>query len=179
MICVTGKIGSGKSTVSKIISDLTGYKVVDVDEIGHEVLEEDDVKSKIREIFTDRVFDGNTVSRKKLARVVFENEEKLKELERILHPRMRERVMMASKKDVIIDCALLERMNLIEICNFVITVISSYENSKRRKPHLTDEDFKRIWENQRDVNMVGVVVENDGTLEDLKRKIKDILEMVL
>ncbi len=180
VICVTGKIGSGKSTVSKMISEFTGYEVIDVDRIGHEVLKEGDVKSKVKEVFTDSVFEEGVVNRRKLAQIVFEDEEKLRELERILHPRMRKKVMeMVRGGDAVIDCALLERMKLMRICDFVITVISSYENSRRRKPHLTDEEFRKIWENQRDVNMVGVVVENDGTLEDLRRKVKDVLEMVL
>ncbi len=179
MICVTGKIGSGKSTVSKIVAEITGYEVIDVDKVGHEILESNDVKSEIRKVFSNEVFEGDKIDRKKLARIVFKNREKLKDLERILHPRMQKKVIeMVKGKDAVVDCALLERMDLLKICDFIITVISKYENSRIRKPHLSDEDFKSIWENQNDIRMIGIVIENDGTFEDLKRKVKDVMEMI-
>ncbi len=180
VICVTGKIGSGKSEVSRIISKITGWKIVDVDEIGHEVLKMEDVKSKIVETFGESILKGDEVDRKKLGEIVFSNEALLRKLEEIVHPVMvriaKERVK--GLKNAIIDCALLKRMGLTDVCDFVITVVSSYETALERKG-IDEERFRSIWGNQEDVKMIGFVIENEGSIEDLKRKVGDLLGMIL
>ncbi len=179
MICVTGKIGSGKSTVSKIISEMTGYEIIDVDKIGHEVLEMKDVKTEVLKAFGKKILSGGNVDRKKLAKVAFSNGSELEKLESILHPIMRALVVERVRDgNAVIDCALLKRMKLLGICDVVITVISNFENSRNRKQNLTDEEFEKIWGFQEDVDMIGIVLENDSSLEDLRRKVRDVLEMI-
>lgn len=51
VIGVTGKIGTGKSTVCEILKNKYGAHVVNVDRIGHEALEE--VKEKLVELLED------------------------------------------------------------------------------------------------------------------------------
>jgi dephospho-CoA kinase len=176
VICVTGKIGTGKSTAAKIISDLLGAEVIDVDEIGHEVLEMEEVKESVKKTFGSRVFSNGEIDRKKLGEVVFRDPKALRKLEEIVHPIMREIVLEKVKKakDLIIDCALLKRMKLVEKCDFIITVISSYETARKRK-QISEERFKAIWDSQRDIGMMGTVIENEGSLEDLRRKISEVL----
>ena len=176
MICVTGKIGSGKSEASRIISKMTGYGIIDVDRIGHEVLRLESVKERIKKEFGDEVFSGEEIDRRKLGKIVFMDEKKLRKLEEIVHPVMREIVKKRVKelKNAIVDCALLERMDLVGICDMVITVISSYETALRRKK-IDEERFRSIWNSQKDIRMIGVVVENEGSLEDLERKLREVL----
>ena len=176
VICVTGKIGSGKSEASRIISRMTGYEIVNVDEIGHEVLKLDDVKERIKKEFGEEIFSGGEIDRRKLGKIVFKDEKKLRKLEEIVHPVMREIVKERVKnlKNAVVDCALLERMDLVEICDIVITLISSYETALRRK-RIDEERFRSIWNSQEDIRMIGVVIENEGSLEDLERKLREVL----
>ena len=65
IIAITGGIGSGKSTVSKIIKDL-GYKVYSADEIYKELIKD---KNFVKEIYKaldiktdDFIFDKNLIS---------------------------------------------------------------------------------------------------------------------
>ena len=87
VIGLTGSIASGKSTVSKKLSDL-GYMVIDCDQINHRLLK----KARkgyypVLEEFGEEILDEHDqIDRKKLGIIVF-NDSKLKEkLNQILHP---------------------------------------------------------------------------------------------
>ncbi len=82
---ITGNIASGKSTVENIIK-MRGYSVLDTDVVAHEFLNCDEVK----ELFKNYdVFNDGKISRTKLGQLVFSEKELLKELERIIHPKVR------------------------------------------------------------------------------------------
>ena len=172
---MTGKMGTGKSTVSGILSDLIGTPVVDVDAVGHEVLKDPAVIAEVRDEFPPAV-KGETIDRKALREIVFSDPDSLRKLEEIVHPRMirmvRERV--EGMGDAIVDCALLERMKLVDICDIVVTVVSSLEEAARRKG-LSVEEMKRIWNLQGDVEPIGYILHNDGDMNSLKRKVEAML----
>ena len=85
LVGLTGKTGSGKSSAAQFFKE-NGAFVADCDCIAHEVIQSEAVKSKIKQEFSDSVFDtyGN-VDRKKLGAVVFVDEEKLLALNSIMH----------------------------------------------------------------------------------------------
>ena len=94
-IGITGTIGSGKSTVGKILQDL-GIPVIDSDQIVHNLLATDtDVQNQIVERFGNSVVLQNSASKTKaidrraLGQVVLEDAQKRAALEAILHPRVR------------------------------------------------------------------------------------------
>ncbi len=180
VICVTGKIGSGKSTVCKFLSEITGFPVIDVDKIGHEVLKDPEVVENVRKVFGYGVISGGEVNRTALRKIVFRSKENLKKLESIVHPLMVRRVkeIVRENENVIVDCALLERMGLKPICDCIIYVESSYENARKRKPHLSDDEFERIWSEQSDVRRIGHVIVNDGNIEDLKRAVESLIKEI-
>ncbi len=85
---LTGNLGSGKSTVARMLRDL-GARTMDSDETVRCLLETDgDLQAEIRTAFGDGVFDGDRINRAALARVVFADAEALVRLERLTHPRV-------------------------------------------------------------------------------------------
>ncbi|MBR6162749.1 dephospho-CoA kinase [bacterium] len=85
-IAITGNIASGKSEVEKIISEL-GFKILDTDKVSHDILNKDDeAKKEILSIFGSDILDNGSISRKKLAEIVFKDKDKLTRLEKIIHP---------------------------------------------------------------------------------------------
>jgi len=73
VIGILGGIGSGKSTVAAEFAKL-GCKVIDADEIAHELLDEPRVKEKIIGIFGRAILDSEgKIDREKLAEVVFDD----------------------------------------------------------------------------------------------------------
>ena len=86
IIGLTGGIGSGKSTVANYIAS-KGIPVYIADEEAKKIMEREDVKQKIQNLFDQSVFNSdNSLNRKKIAEFVFNNPDKLKELNAIVHP---------------------------------------------------------------------------------------------
>jgi dephospho-CoA kinase len=86
IIGLTGGIGSGKSTVAKYIAS-KGIPIYIADEEAKKIMERDDVKQKIQNLFTDSILNSDkTLNRKKIAEFVFKNPDKLNELNAIVHP---------------------------------------------------------------------------------------------
>lgn len=83
MVAITGSIGTGKSTVCKLLQQ-KGFEVINLDEISHKIL--DNESSKIAEIFGEEFLDKNgRPNRKKLAETIFTCKEKREKLEKLLH----------------------------------------------------------------------------------------------
>ncbi|ASM34368.1 dephospho-CoA kinase [Campylobacter sputorum subsp. bubulus] len=88
-IVLTGCIASGKSSVANILK-LYGFKVIDADEISHNVL--DELANEIAQIFGKEFVDSKKVNRKKLGEYVFKDKFELTKLENLLHPKIKERI---------------------------------------------------------------------------------------
>ncbi len=85
-IGLTGGIGSGKTTVSKILSTF-GVPIFNSDHFSKELLRSDKkIISLIKKNISESILIDGKIDRKKLAKVVFENKEKLKTLNNIIHP---------------------------------------------------------------------------------------------
>ena len=82
-IGVTGIIGSGKSTVGKLLQE-SGYPVLDADKAVHQLYETSSLlKQKLVDTFGESILESNAISRKNLASIVFQNQTALKQLENI------------------------------------------------------------------------------------------------
>ena len=90
---LTGGIGSGKSTVAKILAEL-GAPSFDADKVGHEIYLPGGpaYRDVIAAFGNEIVAPDGTIDRKKLGPIVFADPPQLKRLEAIVHPRMFERM---------------------------------------------------------------------------------------
>ncbi|MFO8022103.1 MAG: dephospho-CoA kinase [Perlabentimonas sp.] len=85
-IGVTGGIGSGKTMVCKVISAM-GYPVYHADiEAKRIVNTNSEVIRKVKQLFGSNIYTQNSLDRKKLAGVVFNNADLLQKLNSIVHP---------------------------------------------------------------------------------------------
>ena len=88
---ITGSIASGKSTVVNLLKE-RGFSVIDADLIAHEQLEI--CKREIVEVFGEQILDEAVkIDRKKLGAIVFREPKKLKNLEQILHPKIKAEIL--------------------------------------------------------------------------------------
>lgn len=88
---ITGSIASGKSTVVNLLKE-RGFSVIDADVIAHEQLEI--CKGEIVEAFDEQILDETgKIDRKKLGDTVFNEPKKLKNLEQILHPKIKAEIL--------------------------------------------------------------------------------------
>lgn len=85
-IGITGGIGSGKSTVSKIF-EVLGIPVYDADAAAKRLMNEDaSLIARIQELFGAATYQNGILDRKVLAGIVFNNPEKLTLLNQLIHP---------------------------------------------------------------------------------------------
>lgn len=93
---ITGSIASGKSTVVNLLKE-RGFSVIDADLIAHEQLEI--CKGEIVEVFDEQILDeAGKIDRKKLGAIVFREPKKLKNLEQILHPKIKAEIFFIASQ---------------------------------------------------------------------------------
>ncbi len=186
-IGLTGSIGTGKSTVGKIFSELGAY-VIDADKIVHTLLRRKDIKEKIREEFGD-VFDlKGEVDRKKLGKIVFKNHKKKRILEKIIHPEVRKEIEKKIKdikdKDpnsvVIVEVPLLIETGSYKDYDIVILVYAPEELQIDRlvkKGYSKDEAVRRIRSQlpiEQKIKYADIVIHNTGDLDKLKKEVVEV-----
>ena len=126
-IGLSGKYCAGKDVCARLFQE-RGYMVVDVDKVGHAVLNE--TSSELVAAFGSKICsqDGK-IDRKRLGSIVFADKNQLRLLESIVHPRMvvaclrlKERYEKEGVKVLVFNAALLHRMGLDRFCEVVCYV---------------------------------------------------------
>lgn len=183
VVGLTGKMGSGKSTVASILKEF-GAKVINVDLIGHSVLSNEKVKDSLKKIFGESIFLKDQIDRKKLARIVFSDLNKLSSLEKIVHPLIRievEKQVESSDGLIVIDAAILHRLELDKICDIVVLIKSPEDKiiHRLREKGMNEAEIRERLMAQHDIVETDLVIVNDSDLLDLRRKIKNFYNEVI
>ncbi|MFC2136090.1 dephospho-CoA kinase [Bacteroidota bacterium] len=190
-IAVTGGIGSGKSTVCDVFRE-KGYPVIVADDIAKEILVDDEnVKKKIVEEFGKDSYDSAGLNRKYLAEKVFQNPENVEKINLIVHPPTIQKINNLAREKllnsdmVFVESALIFEAKMWKEYNFTILVASEDENKIRRvvKRDNVDDDsiIKRLANQIPDKdkrNRVDFVIENNSSIDDLKRRSLFILSLI-
>ena len=186
-IGITGSIACGKSTVSDYLI-AKGYTIIDADKLGHVALTSDDVKRKLAEKFGDEILENNEISREKLGKLVFGNDDNLKILNSIIHPKIKELILKLQEehKDenlVFLDIALLYEANFVDLVEKVAVVYIDedvqLERLMTRNSLSKEEAIKRIESQMspREKAALGdFVINNSYSKEDTFQQIDEILE---
>lgn len=130
IIGITGKSGAGKSHASEILAKKLDFIHLDIDKISHEVLSFPETISFIRSEFGDVVFENETLNRKRLGKIVFENHDKLKILNEFCQVQIEKRldgIIQTATKSIILDYALLCKLKQFKMCNITILLTADFE----------------------------------------------------
>lgn len=183
---LTGLYCAGKNEAAKVFVE-AGFREIDVDVLGHEVLEEK--KQEILDTFGCRILspDGR-IDRKQIGDIVFKNRGELEKLERILHPPMVERVKQILHQDedpIVINAALLHKMNLDILCNRIVIIRTPLLERINRCMDRDGLDvfstLYRIFSQRKLIPQSSmrradtVVVENRGTRGELREKLYELI----
>lgn len=181
-IAVTGGIGSGKSSVSRIIEEL-GFNVVYTDSITAELERRADVIEKIGGIFPSAVKDGS-LDRRKLAAEAFASPDKLNRLNALLHPLvMEETFRRLSLEDVgFAEVPLLFESGYGDKFDKIIVVLRNRDeriNSVMARSGLSRAEVKARVSRQIPYDKTDftgyVTIVNDGAEAELESKVKTAL----
>lgn len=185
-VAVTGGIGSGKSTVCSFLKEL-GACVVNADDLVARLLfPTHSVGQKIIELLGVDVVSGDTLDRKKIAEKVFNDYEKLRALEKIIHPLVFaeiECLYLKEKKEpkhpvFVVEVPLLYELGAEKEYDYVVSVVASEEVCRKRlekKEHPStdyDKRMKRQMSPKEKEQKADFIIHNDGSLEELKLRVK-------
>jgi len=189
VIGLTGGIGSGKSTVANYIAS-KGIPVYIADEEAKIIMEREDVKQKIQNLFTQPILNSdNTLNRKKIAELVFNNPIKLKELNDIVHPEVQLHFKNWLKKHenyafIIKEVSILFETGGNKQCDKVILITAPVELRVQRamkRDNLTKKDILVRIKNQhpdsKKKELSDFIVENID-LKNTFLKIDEILKIL-
>lgn len=191
IIGLTGSIASGKSTVSAMLKE-RGLPIVDADEIARLVVKPGTPGiQQIEEVFGQEVIHADgTLNREALGSMIFENEEKRKKLNAILHPAIRAEMLRQKEahlangaQTVILDIPLLFESKLQSFVEKIIVVTVTPENQKKRlmeRNGLTEEEAAARIQSQLSLTEkeagADAVIDNNGTIKETEIQIDNLLE---
>jgi dephospho-CoA kinase len=194
VIGLTGNIGCGKSVVAKMFEEL-GAKVIDADQIARMIVQpgEPAWKEIIEKFGKDILKDDGTIDRKKLGKIVFEDEGKREELNQITHPRiigkireLIEKYRRENQKVVVVEAALIvEKGGLSDIIDELIVVTSDEETQIKRlvegRGLSKEEAISRIRSQmpvEEKVKHATYVIDNSGNLEETRKQVERIWKSI-
>src|SRR4051812_24272609 len=186
---LTGGIASGKSTVSAMLSEL-GAVVIDADALAREVVAKGTpgLERVVNAFGTEILTPDGEMDRRAVGAIVFEDEEKRRVLEGIVHPLVFERyaeLEQAAPEDrvVVHDIPLLAESGRADTFDAVVVVDAPTETQVERMLRdrgLTREEAEsRIaaQASREDRRAIATyVIENAGTREDLRHRVTEVFE---
>ncbi|MFH5805211.1 dephospho-CoA kinase [Alienimonas sp. DA493] len=193
---VVGGVGSGKSALCSAVAERWGLAVLDGDAAGHAALREDAVKNALHDRFGAEIFHARgdlahrEINRSKLAAKVFGpgNEVALKDLEAIVHPVIRRRLLTEAAdcfasglEAVLLDAAVALESGWAEICEKIVFVeVPRTERLRRVAGRGWDEaelDRREAsqWSLDRKRAAADAVIDNGGPLADAVRAFDALL----
>lgn len=182
IIGLTGGIASGKSTVTRTLLDL-GAIIIDSDELAHNIMKpyKPAWKDIVKIFGTEILNPDETINRDRLGQIVFNDPDKLRELNQITHWRIAERykedlrLIRKEKPEaiVVMEIPLLYETHAERICDEVWVVWVDRETQMERlmqRDGISREDALKRIEAQMDLDekarLADVVIDNRHSIEE-------------
>ncbi len=187
-VVLTGSIATGKSSVVDFFLR-DGFHVIDADRVAHQILDEQ--HRSIAKLFGNELVKNDKVDRKLLGGIVFEDSEKRKELEALLHPLIYDEIERQAteqdklKKPYLVDIPLFFEGGRYPIERSIVVYTTKEQQLKRlmqRDGYNTEDALKRIA-TQIDVKekrkKATYVIDNSGDLHQLQEECERVKEEIL
>ena len=187
---LTGNIASGKSIVESYF-EKKGISVINADDVTHELIDKDrNIQQRIKKLFENEdILDENgAISRAKIGKIVFSDQDKLEELENILHPAVIKKIEeffdeKRSEDIVIASVPLLLEIDIQPMFDKTILVCADkkirLQRLMNRNGYSLEHALERInsqisQEEKR--NIADFIIENNNDILELELQINKIIE---
>lgn len=144
IIGISGKSCAGKNVVGLYLEE-KGFEVWDLDRKAEQIREEK--KDEIISLF-------GTADRSLIRKVVFSDKKKLRELENLIYPELKRRII-EHEGNLVINGATIRRAGMDALCAFLIYVQASYPVRFKRaagRDRITEEEFAAREASQTDID---------------------------
>ncbi|MFH1287234.1 MAG: dephospho-CoA kinase [bacterium] len=188
VIGITGGLACGKSKTAKIIHQLTDAPIIDADKIGHDLMNpKSTCWRKIAGVFGKNILKSDrSIDRKILGGIVFSSPNKLKKLEKILHPAIKSEIKRQiayykkmGYKMIILDAPLIIETNLLHLINKLIVVsvsktlqIKRYADNDKNKKLLAKKIIAAQMPLKEKIKFADFHIKNNLSKTTLKNTIK-------
>ena len=189
LAAITGSIGCGKTTLSKIVRRL-GYVVYDIDGWVRRLYYQNDFIKVIAAHFPE-VMEGEKVNKRKLRNLVFGDNARLKVLESLIHPFLKQTLMNVRRRNArradlfFMDVALLFEMGWDKYCDYIVVADVDYETQKMRvmrRDNISAADFDKInriqMDNAAKKVLADVIINTDKPINLLKVELLAMIEEI-
>jgi dephospho-CoA kinase len=194
-VALTGGIGTGKSTASKILNELGAF-IFDADKEAKNILKNNEtIQSElIAEFGTDIMSGDEKIDNNKLARIAFQDQDHQLRLNSIIHPYVFQEidknfddVLEKSAYDFfVVDAALIYESGADTHMDYVIVITAflkvRMERALQRETLTRDEILKRMdlqWPEEEKIALADFVIHNDSTEEEFRDSITDIYNQLV
>ena len=194
LLGVTGGIGSGKSTVARMLTE-KGVPTVDFDILAREVVlpGKKAFKDIVDYFGTQVLADDGTLDRKRLSKIVFGDGDERKKLESFTHPPIYEaysaRINEISNDHpggvIQVVIPLLVEANLQHLFDRLLVVYVPREIQLKRlvrRDKITDEEASQIMKSQipldEKIKLADFVVDNSSTLDETREQVEEIWKVL-
>lgn len=187
IVGITGGIGSGKSTVGNLLTE-RGFIVIDTDAVARELTSAGSpILEKIVKVFgADSLDSHGNLNRAWMASEVFSNGDKLRTLERILHPPIMElclkRALESRHPFVFLLVPLLFEANFQDSVDYIWLCFAPKEVRMKRAMNRDNADEALITQRMRwqlpdeeKIDRVDYVIYTDGSIEEVERQVEEAL----
>ncbi len=187
IIGLTGSSGAGKDTVCEIIEKNYEVEIVDADKIAKQLSKKGTMylNSIVENFGTGIINKNGELNRKKLANIIFEDERKREELNKLTFiyvvDAIQKKINTIKKKIIIVNAPLLFESNLNTICDFVIAVVSDRKTQIERiinRDGITKEEAEKRLDAQNTNEFfeenADYIIKNNNSIEDLEKQISKI-----
>jgi dephospho-CoA kinase len=178
-VAVTGSLAAGKSTACRFLKKLGAY-TLNSDEIAHKLLlKNTPLKKEIIKLLGKQILTKNEVDRRKVAKVVFQDNKKLNQLEKLIHPKVLKEITkqyrQAKKENkyrlFIVEVPLLEK-NLKKFFDAVVYITAL---KKLRQKRFKKTSFAAREKRQASLKkQKGFVLKNNQSLKHFKKQITNL-----
>lgn len=193
-IGITGGIGSGKSTVRDFL-ERRGATVFDADREARHLMTQDVLlKSKLIEVLGERAYlEDGSLNRPFISGLIFSSEELRHRINALVHPEVFKKFTLAAEEAekagevaIVREAAILPPPELRNELDIMIVVKTRQDERVRRVEKRDETTVGKIEmraaaqaSDQEFEAVADVLIENDGSLEELERKVDEVWAMVL
>nr|WP_199003398.1 dephospho-CoA kinase [Flavobacterium sp. ASV13] len=188
VIGLTGGIGSGKTTIASYFKEM-GVPVYIADDGAKRVMQSENIIQQIKLTFGDSLFENKVLNRSKLAEIVFNNADKLAQLNAIVHPAVKQdfEFWLQENKNfqyVVYEAAILFESGRYKDCDVIITVTAPEEIRIERvlkRDNTTREQvlsrMKMQWNDEKRISLSNFVI-NNSNLKIAREEVVKILKIL-